>query len=219
MEVLTIGTPSDYSAESGLNNDLFDITRDTRKDAYTFTINNTNYDSRNYGYWYVEDVQYNINFTTNNIRTADYYTPLKYELRAYYNQAGTASPGVETNASASSLILKNTSNASDFIYFDKDCTGNPSFSKNLSNDDVINSYVTTNRFNGVPNLYFFNNQTATIKLKYKVGGYSKRFLLDKDINVLEHSFSYYSSAKVNQIKWSQYTANAQHLHMTNLKEM
>ena len=74
VEVLTIGTPSDYSAESGLNNDLFDITRDTRKDAYTFTINNTNYDSRNYGYWYVEDVQYNINFTTNNIRTADYYT-------------------------------------------------------------------------------------------------------------------------------------------------
>ena len=65
VEVYTIGTSGNFATDSGDNKDStgikFDITRDYREDAYKY---NSNYDDRNYGYWYSERVKYTITFTT-----------------------------------------------------------------------------------------------------------------------------------------------------------
>ena len=139
-EVFKIGTAADFSIESGDNNDLFDITRSDRIDAYK---HNPNYEDRNYGYWYVEDVQYNINFTktsgpTTNInvrQTDDLYRPLKYELRCYYNEDRTDTTDWSKNidASANTIILENSDNSGNYIYFDDKCTNTPNIVENTSN--------------------------------------------------------------------------------------
>ena len=132
------------------------------------------------------------------------YTPLKYELRSYYNNSGNET--VSTTANGSTTILQNSTNTNGYIYFDDSYTGVPSVSK-YSNSDMI-SYTTNNKINGIPNLHLFNSQTATIALTYTAGGYSKRYLLNKSLNALEHYFSYSTENKKAIITWNNHTSSA-----------
>ena len=132
------------------------------------------------------------------------YTPLKYELRSYYNTSGGGNVNYSNNGST--VILQNTNNTNgNYIYFDDSCTGVPSVSK-YSGSDMI--YLTNNKINGIPNLHLFNSQTATITLTYTAGGYSKRYLLNKDLNALEHYFSYSIQNKKAIITWNNHTSSA-----------
>ena len=81
--VYTIGNHTDFSHETGETN-LFDISRNNRRDAYS----RDGYDKANLGFWYSEDIQYKINFSTISISGENLYNPLRYELRSYYNETG-----------------------------------------------------------------------------------------------------------------------------------
>jgi len=70
------------------------------------------------------------------------------------------------------------------------------------------SYTTNNKINGIPNLHLFNSQTATITLTYTASGYSKRYLLNTDLNALEHYFSYSTGNKKAIITWNNHTSSA-----------
>ena len=209
VEVYTIGTSSNYATDSGVNKDAtgidFAISRNTRQDAYKY---DSNYDSRNYGYWYMEGVKYSITFTTGasgTVRAEDLYTPLLYKLKSYYNTNG-GDVNVNTNPYGTITILKNSANANSYIYLDDSCTANPTISK-YNSSDMIN-YTTNNKINGITNLHLFNSQTATIALTYTASGYSKRYLLTTASNPLQHYFSYSTSTKKAIVNWSSHTSSA-----------
>ena len=209
VEVYTIGTSSNYATDSGDNKDAigidFAISRNTRKDAYKY---NSNYDSRNYGYWYMEGVKYSITFTTGasgTVRAEDLYTPLLYKLKSYYNTNG-GDTNVSSNSYGTITILKNSANANSYIYLDDSCIANPTISKYNSSDMI--SYTTNNKINGITNLHLFNSQTATIALTYTASGYSKRYLLTTASNPLQHYFSYSTSTKKAIVNWSGHTSSA-----------
>lgn len=194
--VYTIGKPTDFSVKTGETN-LFDISRNNRQDAYS----RDGYDIANLGFWYSENIQYKINFSTISILGENLYNPLRYELRSYYNETGGGV--VSSNPTGSTIILENTANANNYIYFDN-LSGVPSIVKNGAN---MIQYTTNNKINGIPNLHLFSDKTFSIRLKYLVNNYSTRFLLDKSKNVLKHQFSY-SSTDLYDISWNSHTAVA-----------
>lgn len=187
VEVYTIGTSDNFSEDSGDNKEstrgiTFVITRDDRKDAYKY---NSNYDNRNYGYWYTEGVKYTITFT-NPTSTADLYTPLKYELRSYYNTTGGGD--VSSTANDSTVILQNTNNTDGYIYFDNSCTSDPTIEK--LNDAPYINYTVNNYINGIPNLRPIDGSKYNkISFTYKAGGYSKRYLLTSSENLFYYKFT------------------------------
>lgn len=195
--VYTIGDENDFLTETGETN-FFDISRNNRIDAY----NNPNFDIANRGFWYSEDMQYTISFSLNSITTNNLYKPLRYELRSYYNETGFAN--VSTAQTGSTVILENSDNTDNFIYFD-DLSNVPSITKNTT--DMI-QYTTDNKINGIPNLHLIDSgKSFTITLRYLANNYSTRFLLDKTKNVLKHQFSY-SDTELYNISWNSHISSA-----------
>jgi hypothetical protein len=203
--VYTIGNHTDFSHETGETN-LFDISRNNRRDAYS----RDGYDKANLGFWYSEDIQYKINFSTISISGENLYNPLRYELRSYYNETGGGD--VSSNPTGSTIILENAANASSYIYFD-DLSGVPSIVKNGAN---MIQYTTNNKINGIPNLHLFSDKTFSIRLKYLVNNYSTRFLLDKDISILKHFFSY-NLSNLKDISWKSHTSSAPNIASNGYK--
>ena len=193
--VYTIGNHTDFSRETGETN-LFDISRNNRRDAYS----RDGYDKANLGFWYSEDIQYKINFSTISISGENLYNPLRYELRSYYNETGRGD--VSSNHTGSTIILQNTANANRYIYFD-DLSGVPSIVKNGAN---MIQYTTNNKINGIPNLHLFSDKTFSIRLRYLVNNYSTRFLLDESKSVLQHYFSYNDTQSLKDVTWSSHTS-------------
>jgi hypothetical protein len=195
MPVYTIGNENNFSTEVG-ETIFFDISRNNRIDAY----NNPNFDIANRGFWYSEDMQYTISFSLNSI-TNNLYKPLRYELRSYYNETGFAN--VSATQTGSTVILENSDNTNNFIYFDN-LSSVPSVAKNTT--DMI-QYTTDNKINGIPNLHLDSGKSFTITLRYLANNYSTRFLLDKTKNVLKHQFSYLDTELYN-ISWNSHISSA-----------
>ena len=193
------GSTEIYSLEGGLvtstnHSALFTINRTERQDAYKFS---QDYDQKNYGYWYMENIAYTINDVS--IPSEDYGKPLKYELANYYRDNGNEN---YTTSSSSTTILKNSANNSEYIYFDElnlapTIGGTPGTELSIT-------YNQSATINGIPNLALFDN-TDTFDVSYLAQNYSTRFLLDSSKNVAEHYFTY-SSEILSPISWSTHTA-------------
>ena len=119
---------------------------------------------------------------------------------------------VSSNPTGSTIILENAANASSYIYFD-DLSGVPSIVKNGAN---MIQYTTNNKINGIPNLHLFSDKTFSIRLKYLVNNYSTRFLLDKDISILKHFFSY-NLSNLKDISWNSHTSSAPNIASNGYK--
>lgn len=196
-EIYSIGASNNYLDESG-NTNLFSITRNNRQDAYKLP----NHDTKNIGYWYMEDILYSIKITTTSIKDEYLYKPLKYELRSYYNYTGY--DDVSANSHGNTIILENTTNINNYIYFD-DLSKNPTITK--YNGYNMIEYNTTNKINGVPNLYIMSGYSHELKVTYKIDDYSKYFLLDKSENVSEHMLSYANTNPFGEINWENHSSD------------
>jgi len=204
--VYTIGNENDFLTETG-ETIFFDISRNNRIDAY----NNPNFDIANRGFWYSEDMQYTISFSLTSI-TNNLHKPLRYELRSYYNETGFGN--VSDISNGSTIILENSANTNNFIYFDN-LSGLPSVANNTT--DMI-QYTTDNKINGIPNLHLIDSgaNSFTITLRYLANNYSTRFLLDEEENVLKHKFSY-SPTDLYDISWNSHTTTAPSIAINGYK--
>ena len=133
-------------------------------------------------------------------------------MRSYYNDGGKGDD-VSSNPTGSTIILENAANASSYIYFDN-LSGVPNIVKNGAN---MIQYTTNNKINGIPNLHLFSDKTFSIRLKYLVNNYSTRFLLDKDISILKHFFSYNLSNNLKDISWKLHTSSAPNIASNGYK--
>jgi len=146
--------------------------------------------------------------------------PVKLKFEARYNAKLTTSdltpiPSLneDSNLEISSpetspperVIFKNTLNNNDVIYFDK-LSGPPGTPTKIdSSTNMITSYVTTNKINGVPNLYGITGGTYNIKLNYILNNYSEHYGLDPSENFVEHEFVIHESAISNIVTNSSMT--------------
>ena len=188
------------TVDSTYHNSLFTINRTNRKDAYKFS---SEYDQKNYGYWYMEHIGYTINNVP--IPSSDYFIPLKYELANYYSDNGS---DMNTAFSSFTTILKNSENSPEYIYFD-DLNQAPS----IGDTELSINYTQSTTINGIPNLALFDN-TDTFNVSYIAQNYSRRFLLSSSLNVAEHYFTY-SNNLLSPISWSSHTASPPDLTTDN----
>lgn len=196
----TRGMSTNHTTESG-DYTLFDVLRTNRKDIYSET-----YDNRNGGYWLIEDIQYKINLTTEANLTSYLYKPLKFELESYYNTNG-SDANISTTLNGKTIILQNSySSNSGNVYLDI-LDSNPSIGKNAASNDMI-TYTPSNQINGIPNLA----RGGTIGLKYKLSNYSQYYLLQNDVNVSEHYFSYATGSSNSVISWGSKAGGTRHIN-------
>lgn len=180
----------------GPTRNMVRITSGNRADQY-----NTSYDAFNQGYWWKEDISYQINF---NNKTDDLYgKPIQLDLLCKYNSSANNEIYPSFDFTSNTLdvsrnILTDTSNNGP-AYFD-DLSSNPTFTR-MTVDISENNH--TNKINGIPNLYPLGtinsvNYTVGYKVYHYLNNYSKYFGLSGEICYYE----IFTGTKLRSISWA-----------------
>jgi UDP-3-O-[3-hydroxymyristoyl] glucosamine N-acyltransferase len=166
--------------DTSLNNyGITSISSSNRQDLFS----RTNYDTNNRGYWWMETVNYTINF--NNKNTNLYGKPIRLDLQVRYNKEttnyNTSSLENDGNVNVFSRQILNDSansaNSASNAFFDN-LSGNPTIS-NVSLVEITN----TNKINGIPNLSPITGKSYTYRVKYLLGNYSQYYDLNATVNI------------------------------------
>jgi UDP-3-O-[3-hydroxymyristoyl] glucosamine N-acyltransferase len=164
--------------DTSLNNyGITSISSSNRQDLFS----RTNYDTNNRGYWWMETVNYTINF--NNKNTNLYGKPIRLDLQVRYNKEttnyNTSSLENDGNVNVfSRQILNDSANSANNNAFFDNLSGNPTIS-NVSLVEITN----TNKINGIPNLSPITGKSYTYRVKYLLGNYSQYYDLNATVNI------------------------------------
>ena len=197
-----VGSPS--TLKQALRNMVSIVSSDV-KDVYSVSGR----DTHNKGYWWQEDINYTIDISDN---AHLYKNPVKLIFEARYNNQLTDFTSLDESSlerddhvdKSEQVIFKNELNSNDVIYFDN-LTGAPTAAKINDSTDMITSYITTNKINGVPNLYGITGGTYTITLNYRLNNYSKYYGLDPTKHFVEHEFYKSDDKKITEIEPRNWT--------------
>ena len=204
-EIYTFGSDSSFNIINDTTpntalDGMLAITSTNVKDEY----NDSPQDPNNKGYWWKETMEYTI--AIDNTKSTLYKNPIKLTFKVRYNDQLSSN----TNWTSSSLntdthvdavervIFQNTENNTDnnVIYFDK-LTSLPSAAKKDAGTNMI-SYTTTNKINGIPNLYIISSSYSyDISLNYNLTNFSEYYGLDPNVNFVEHTLKSNSGSNVS----------------------